>query len=658
MTLVTLRLQLPRAVVLAYACAALGLSLVLLATSSRRGLGELSLWAAAALAVGVLCVLRPHQGPLAAGFLAFVLGFVRTYRNGPNLDLGTSLILLSLAVFLVSRLRGGDRRGTEVDLAGLLLLCLSAWSALSLAFSVLRIRAFVGAPGFSYHVYRFNSFGLPSDAAITQAVVNASATFAWFGLYLYACAVRPKGRALLVPLFAVLAMNSAALLVQARLAPGFLHPVGWPFVGRGNGLTSFCWALGDATLAFFLLLPVWGSLRGRPAILTGASVVLLVHSAVASGSRTCLGTMAVVSVVWAGIRAARLWRAGRGRPALALVAGAALLLCAGTVAYELTPAGQSSALARLKDGITQQGLLGQLVATRLHSYPLAFRVLREYPLSGIGPGLYPLEIERHRALLMPGLTILDPFIETSYAPNQFLNTGVELGLPATAALLAVFALAAARAFTGRLPGPSRELGVGVLALAAALQLGPGLYNSEAVVFDWLLVGLAASSRDPDAGGPRLGPRASAALLAGVLAIAFAGQLVSRPALAIERQWQQLRWRLNMGMQPPQSDGRWTGAEATFSTDASARALRVRWHAGDQAARSYSAEVSFYVDGVLAERSLALPGRIRESVLPLPAARGFKRISVRVSPPFVPADALGGVDRRSLGIFLHAVVPVE
>ena len=107
---------------------------------------------------------------------------------------------------------------------------------------------------------------------------------------------------------------------------------------------------------------------------------------------------------------------------------------------------------------------------------------------------------------------------------------------------------------------------------------------------------------------------------------------------------------------PKEGGRWTRPEATFVVDTTAPTAIVRWHAGDQAVRDYTAEVSFYVDGALVERSPAVSGRVRESVLPLPAVPGFKRISVRVSPPFVPAETSGGDDWRRLGIFIHSVTP--
>jgi hypothetical protein len=331
-----------------------------------------------------------------------------------------------------------------------------------------------------------------------------------------------------------------------------------------------------------------------------------------------------------------------------LVGGAA-------AAYWITPAGHGTPLARLKEGIGRQGVVGHLLATRLSSYPLAFRVLREYPLAGVGAGLYPAEMDKQRALLAPDVVIQDPYLLTSYAPNQFLNTGVELGLPAMAAVVLVFVYAGGAAWPRPDGGGSAWLTVSLLTLAGALQLGPSFLNSEAVVFLWLIVGFAVKARPPAARLP-LGLRPTGAVLAGMLVLGLVGQLLAWPRLAVDNQWRQLRWRLNIGMQPPEPRGQWTSPEATFAVDTVAPRVKVRWHAGDEAARGYRAEVSFYVDGVLAEKSLASAGRIRESVLPLPAVPGFKRVSVRVFPPFVPAGAIGGGDRRELGIFIHSLGP--
>jgi hypothetical protein len=653
-----LEFRLSRSLLALYAVLALALSVALLLSSRGRGPRELSLWLAAYAALGLVSIRWPKLGPLVAGVSAFLLGFVRTHRAGINLDLGLGLIALSVGMWVLGRASRGERR-SPLDLAGVSLLMLAVWSSISLAFAVFRIRSFRPAPGFDYHTYQLNAFGLSSDEALLRATTGAAAMFLSFGLYLYARSGDLERRTLNVAVFLALLVNGAALATQRFIDPGFLRPAGSIPPGRLNGVTSFCYALGDSVLSLYLLLPAWGVARGFFGVLTASSVLLLGHAAVASGSRTALVTMLAATVLWAGLRAVRLSRAGRRSAALVSLAAVVLLLGGAAAAYRATPPDQATPLGRLKTGIEQEGLLGHLFAQRLHAYPLAFRVMGEYPLSGVGAGLYLAEVSKQRALLAPDQKVLD-YLLTSYAPNQFLNTGVELGLPAVAALVVAFVSAAVAASRRPREG-SAELVVSLLGLAGALQLGPAFYNSEALAFCWMIVGLTAragsvSGAAAEPARPRVvGSRATAALVAGAVVIGLAGQMLSLPSLVVDHQWKRLRWRLGIGMLAQEADGRWSRPEATFSVDTPAPAVIVRWHAGDQAGPDYRAEVSFFVDGALVERSIAMSGRSRESVLPLPAVVGFKRVSVRVVPPFIPAE-FGGTDERRLGIFIQSVTP--
>jgi hypothetical protein len=645
--------ELRRSVLVLYGLLAVALSAVLLSLSLHRGPGELRRWLAAYVAVGVLSIVRPGLAPLAGGASAFLLGFVRTHQGGFNLDLGLGLVALSVGAWVLWRARRGEGR-EPVDLAGLALLLLAAWSSVSLAFVFARVRSFRPAPAFDYHAYQWNAFGLSSEEALVRAAIGATAAFLSFGLYLYGRHSGLDRRTLGAAVFLVLLANGAALLVQ-RHDPDFLRPAGAIPPGRLNGMTSFCYALGDAALALFLLLPAWGAARGPGRARTAGSLVLLLQAAVASGSRTALLGMLAAALLWGWVLAVRRFR---GRGALASLAATALLLWAGSALYRATPPDQATPLGRLRYGVETEGILGHLVEQRLHSYPLAFRVMGEYPLSGIGAGLYPAEVSKQRALLAPDLKVLD-YLLTSYAPSQFLNVGVELGLPALAALLAAFAAVALSLLRRGGLGAAEWL-VSLAVLAAALQLGPAFYNSEALVFGWLVLGLAARAEAAaDASGEAppapttVVARATSVLLSALVAAALAGHALSAPALSVEHQWRRLRWRLGMGMLAPEGEGRWTRSQATFSIDTPAPAVRVEWHAGDPAFPAYRADVSFYVDGVLVERSAAASGRRRQSLLPLPKAAGFKRISVRVEPPFIPAEH-GGKDERRLGIFVHSV----
>jgi O-antigen ligase len=655
----------PRWVLVSYGLAALGLSAVLLAQARRRGVEELLLWSIAYVAIAAFSVSRPPKAPVVAGFAALLLGWVKTNERGVNLDLGLGLVALATGVYVLDRAR--RRPPSPLDLPGAALLSIALWSLVSLVFSVARIRAFTPAPGFEYHVYPFNLLGLSSEEAVVRATIGATAMFVWFGLYEFARRQQLHRERLNVAVFLVLLVNSGVLLWQRYGNPDFLYPHGFPLVGRLNGVTSFCYALGDVVVALFLLLPLWGSARGVRGVLTAGSLLMLLHAAIASGSRTALLTLIGVSLLWIGLRGLRFSRKRRRLAATASIGAAVLLLSAAAVAYRAASPNQSTPFGRFKREVARRGLYGSVFETRLQSYPLIFRILGQYPLSGVGAGLYTAEVSKQRGLLMPDLTLAEPYLLSSYAPNQFLNVGAELGVPAMLALALVFACtlvaAATTTWTRRAHARSGDLLISLLALGGSLLLGPSFYTSEALVFLFLLVGSAARgdvfASDRPSTRPRVfGTALTAALLTGTAVLGIGGQILSRPSLAIDRQWTSLRWRMAMGMKPPEPGGRWTEPEATLAVDTRAPEVTLRWHAGDETVRGYRADVSFYVDGVLVERSPAVSGRVRESTLPLPDVDGYKRISVRVWPPFVPAAAGEGDDRRRLGIFIHSVTPVD
>jgi len=650
--------EIGRPILYLYGLVAIGLSVALLLQSRQRGPGEMALWlvAYASLALGSLW--RPHLAPLAGGSMAFLLGIVKTHCAGPNLDLGLGLITLSVGVFILDRTRRGGSRPV-VDPGGVALILVAVLSLISLVFAIARIRGFVPAPGFDYHSYPFTALRFSSDEAIIRAMIGATAMFAWFGLYEFARTARISRRLLAGVVTGLLLLNGLALFVQQHVDPSFLIHAGRP-IGRLNGVTSYCYALGDAAWALFLLLPVWGSWRGLAGVVTVGNLALLWYAVAASGSRSALLIMLLAVLLWAARATVRIYPAWPRLVSAVASGSLALTVVFGTWAYFTTPADRVTPIGRLKFGIERDGLLGHLVTTRLSSYALIGRVLEEYPLSGVGAGLYLAEVSKQHELLAPDVEILEPYLLSSFAPNQFLNTAVELGLPALIAFGAVFGFAGASAWSRRREARSANLAISLLALVVALQLGPSFYTSEALVFLWLIVGLSASAapgRSPDRGkGAALRPTPWLLVCAGALGIG--GQLLALPTLAVEAQWTRLRWPITLGMHRPEEGGRWTRPQATFMADPPGPELELRWHAGDISAPEYRARVSFFVDGHLVEESVVGSGPVRQSTLPLPAKARPVRISVRVEPPFIPGPGPGGPDPRRLGIFIHEATTTE
>ena len=86
-------------------------------------------------------------------------------------------------------------------------------------------------------------------------------------------------------------------------------------------------------------------------------------------------------------------RTAENTAAAFLLAAVELYPCLVAMAYWMTPADQATPLGRLKWEVEREGAPSRLFAGRLSSYPLIFRVIGEYPLSGVGvvDGL----LERH-----------------------------------------------------------------------------------------------------------------------------------------------------------------------------------------------------------------------------------------------------------------------
>src|SRR5260221_911272 len=350
-----LEFRLRRSVLQLYAVLALVLSAALLLSSPDRGPREFSSWLAVYVALGAVSIRWPKVAPLVGGLSAFLLGWVRTYCGGINLDLGLGLIALSVGVWVLGRASPGQG-SPSLDLAGLSLLSIAGWSSISLVFAVLRIRSFRPAAGFDYDVYQLNAFGFSSDEALLRATLSATAMFLAFGLFLYArSGDLPERKALNVAVFLALLVNGAALVVQRNFDPGFLHPAGSVPFERQNGVTSFCYALGDAVLALYLLLPAWGVARGRHGVLTAGSLLLLAYALLASGSRTALVTVVAATMLWACVRAVRQSRARRHTAAYVSLAAIALLLGVATAAYPAAAPDRSTPFCLLKAGVEAHG---------------------------------------------------------------------------------------------------------------------------------------------------------------------------------------------------------------------------------------------------------------------------------------------------------------
>lgn len=645
-----------RAFIYLYGGVCIFLAAVLIFLTANRGLTELLFLGAGALATVAVAWLLPRHALLLAAGGAFLLGFVRTFRGESGMDAGVVFIAIALAIHLWRQVWGG--KNPRLDLMGLLLFLLAGIAMVSLVFFVTKVVSFTTVPGFAYHPYAFNPRGMSSNSLFPRVFDCALIVFSWFGLYQYARTAVIEARTMRWVVTLILIVNGAVLLWQQHIDSSFLLPAGAAIDGRFSGLTSYCYALGAGLIGLILLFPAWKK-TGKWALPVNIVLgVLLLYSVSASGSRNALLALLVVAIGWSAIECVRSLFAGRRRRAALVFLSLVLMVFGIGMLYVVTPEGLDSPIARLKMGIEADGIVGHIVRTRLFSYPLHFAVIGAYPLAGTGVGAYYAEVIKQYRLLTPDLAVTDEYLLGSYAPNMFLNVGVELGLPGFILFLAVFLLAFIAALRQwRLPHGLAAL-IALLALVMTMQFGPELYNAEALVLLWLVVGMAVRGGDLSAApafegqsSGRRGTELTSLVIVVVMVLAIAGQFMTVGSLSVEQQWRQLRWHLDVGFYPDEPAGRWSRPEATFVTDSTDKQIVLHWHAGDPSVPEYIATVSFFVEGQLVETSRAASGQGRTSTLPLPETPGFKRISVKVSIPFVPDEALGNGDRRKLGIFV-------
>lgn len=297
------------------------------------------------------------------------------------------------------------------------------------------------------------------------------------------------------------------------------------YLASGVAVTLFRSSFHDNELAgvMTLYLPVAAVLALSPALDTRPVPRLQVLSLtvlfglVLAGSGSRGGILASVSaLVLVFFLAGR-----RGRAALA-VAGVAALAAAAFTGF-----------GRIADVLifsgSAQGFSPAVITSgRIGIWRRAFAALGDFPVTGLGPGVFGPAV----GVLYPGA----PEIEDAH--DLFLQTALDLGIPALAAFGAFLALLFRRLLTDLRRAPKRGFRFSLLLGLLGAHVAHLLYSlgdsvslgSAGNVAWWLLCGLTlASTRDRRAA---VGPRHLAGALAAVLVVA--GGLWLLPALPHNR----------------------------------------------------------------------------------------------------------------------------
>ena len=450
---------------------------------------------------------------------------------------------------------------------------------------------------------------------------------------------------------------SVVAVLQGTIDLGLLSTPFWEERRRATGLMldansyGVCAALA-APIGFLSMR------RLAPAAPSAAAAVFAINMAGMwlSGSRTTLlcgvvGTVALIVGLW---RERRVSSAPSTRAAIWIPAN----LLAVMAVVMLTPA--ASPIERALDIPTGRAGLKEVLWNRGGYGPIAVRMTREYPLTGVGAGSY--------RILAPdyGRALLNDALPPDNAQNWWRHQIAELGVFGGALIVGFSVLVAWRVLTGREAGGDVAsattvrgllIGLGAMSLFGMPTQSPlVLYWFFGLVawFAWLVPDPARRSSTSLVTGDT-GPRV-AWVVAAALAIAYAAGhvLLAAGSLNVVQRAQQAHRDYVIGAYSPEplpgaNEFRWTSKEARFIWAVRSRFMAIRFwaHHPDVAARPVHVTLTSPC-GVLFDEDLASDTSMSVGMA-LPEGQRTLEATVRVSRTWTPGEG----DERQLGVGIVA-----
>jgi hypothetical protein len=457
------------------------------------------------------------------------------------------------------------------------------------------------------------------------------------------------------PLWIGATVASVVAVVQGTIDVGFLSTEFWASLRRATGTMLDANSYG---MCAALAAPV-GFLGMRalaPTVPAAAVTVFVVNVAGMwlSGSRTAL----LCAMAGTGGLLVGMWRERRLFPRPSHDAGLWIPIGAAAAIVVVLLTSTVSPIERARD--IPPGRAGLAALWDRGGYgPIALRMTREYPLTGVGIGSYrTLAPDYWRAMANDALPL-------DNAQNWWRHQIAELGVFGGAFIIGFSVLVAWRVLTGRDGNADPAAAWTVRALLVGLGATSlfGMPTQNPVVLCWFF-GLVAwfarlvpeppRQRERGPGELRL-----AWLVATALALAYAGGhlLLARDSLHPVERARQAQRDYVIGAYPREplpgtSQFQWTGRESRFFWAAKTRYMAIRFWANhpDIAARPVHVTVTspcgvLFDEDLTSDRSMSLG-------LVVPEGRRTLEAHVRVSRTWSPADA-GEADHRQLGVGIVA-----
>jgi O-antigen ligase/polysaccharide polymerase Wzy-like membrane protein len=464
-------------------------------------------------------------------------------------------------------------------------------------------------------------------------------------------------------------LASLVAIYQGTVNIAFLSGGVWPGLRRAAGTLLDANAYGIvAAFAGPLAFVSIPSLRLRHAR-TAQAAALAVNWAGAwmSGSRTAFvcGACGTLLLVYELLRTSK--RAGeKARDTSSLLAGiVAMVLVLIGVAGAIGPFSRMAAGASIPFAdLWSRGGYGTV----------ALRMIRDYPLTGVGIGSFNWMATDYWRLIAHDRLPFDN------AQNWWRHQVVELGIVGSLPLIAWSLLIAWLVFTRRSPAANRVetatlrgllIGVGL-----ASMLGVPTQNPIALLIFFYLVARFEHLTNPRTPNPRTpnprtpnpeppnpeppNPRTQSTLwLAGALiaAVYASGQLVLahgtlKPVARAERTNRDYIIGTYPGERLPQGSFRWTRKRATFALSVPSRYLSIRFHVAHPDVGTHPVRLRVTTPCQTLVDEVLTDAEVHSGAFELPEGQSRVVFDTEVSRTWRPAD-FGNADPRELGVAVEA-----
>jgi O-antigen ligase len=412
------------------------------------------------------------------------------------------------------------------------------------------------------------------------------------------------------------------------------------FPGLGFNVTLFAqYSIAYLPLAALVLVqrgPSWQRVCALLVVLLGACTLVVTYQ------RAALILLGLeLGLTWCAARALAGTATGRARLVSGTVAGVVLVV---SVLLSFTPTGP-----RVGERIL--ALVSQGDAVRVEVLRATGRMLRDYPVLGIGSGRFARFFEYYSPT--PEMQFGSWSTHNLYV--QFLAEQGVLGLTSFLALLAVVLVPIVRR-QGRLGGERPAVLFLLVSLGSWLAFGLLQYTFQMrsmQVYFWIVLGLLVALTRAVAPPVRVPGTWMVAVLIGVTVAAGlrAHAVVTRP-LPAGYTWGFHDWE--------PAGIRWTRGGAVTNLAVRGRTVRLALAFPVPAARTRPQVVSIWLDGRPA-RQITLERPEEWKIVDLPVAGPIGRdvlLQLRTGYAFVPATSGLGPDTRRLGVMMRPITWLE